>query len=332
MNLEEKMNLEEITARVLERQGEVSYKDAVELTRYPNKDILYAAANEIREKFCGKELDTCSIINARSGLCSEDCKWCAQSAKHKTGISTYPIKDGDEVFDCAVQNDIKGVKRFSLVTSGRKVDKKEMEKFCEMYKRIHENTGLKLCASMGLIGKEEMLMLKDAGVNRYECNLESAESFFPQLCSTHTTAEKKTTLKLAKECGLDICSGGIIGMGESMEQRVELACELRELGVKSIPINILNPIKGSALENAKPLTDEEILTTMAVFRFVNPDAFIRFAGGRINMSEGLQKKALQAGINASLVGGLLTTPGTSADKDYEMFENLGYEAKRQSPP
>ncbi|MDR0517056.1 MAG: biotin synthase BioB [Fibromonadaceae bacterium] len=322
------MDLNEILKRVLEQERDVYYEEALELAKCQNKALLYSAANEIREKFCGKELDTCSIVNARSGMCSEDCKWCAQSAMHKTGIKTYPIKSGDEIFDCATQNDIKRVKRFSLVTSGRKVKKNEMEKFCEMYKRIREKTDLRLCASMGLIGKEEMLMLKNAGVSRYQCNLETASSFFPTLCSTHTSEEKKATLRLARECGLDICSGGIIGMGESMEHRVELACELRDLKVKSVPINILNPIKGSALENAKPLSEEEILTTIAIFRFVLPDAFIRFAGGRINMSEALQKKALQAGINASLVGGLLTTPGPDIDKDYEMFESLGYNLKR----
>jgi biotin synthase len=318
------MNMEEILKKVLEQKGEVSYAEAVELTKYPNKDLLYSAANEIREKFCGNVLDTCSIVNARSGLCSEDCKWCAQSAKHKTGIETYPMKSSDEVLDCAMQNDLKGVKRFSLVTSGLRVNKKEMEKFCEMYKRIGEKTGLKLCASMGLIDKEGLLMLKSVGVGRYQCNLETASSYFPQLCTTHTTEEKKATLKLAKECGMEICSGGIIGMGETYEQRVELACELREIGAKCVPINVLNPIKGSALENAAPLSDEEILTTIAVFRFVLPNALLRFAGGRINMSEALQKKALQSGINAAMVGNLLTTRGTSIEKDYEMFREVGY--------
>jgi biotin synthase len=322
------MYLKTITKKVLEQAGDISYSEAVKLTKYPDKDLLYAAANEIREKFCGSEFDTCSIINARSGKCSEDCKWCAQSAKHKTDIETYPMKSADNVFDCAMQNDIMGLKRFSLVTSGRRVEKREMEKFCEMYKRIRKKTGLKLCASMGLIGEEELLMLRDAGITRYQCNLETASSFFGELCSTHTSEEKKATLRLAKECGLEICSGGIIGMGETMEHRVELACELRELGVKSVPINILNPIKGSALENAKPLTDEEILTAIAVFRFVLPNAFLRFAGGRINMSRALQKKALQSGINAALIGDLLTTLGTGVKEDYELFEGVGYNARR----
>jgi len=313
-------------------EGNITYAEAVELSKTPDKEWLYSEANKIRQKFCGNVLDTCSIINARSGLCSEDCKWCAQSAKHKTGIETYPIKNSDEVFDCALQSDIKGVKRFSMVTSGRKVSKQEMEKFCEMYKHIREKSNINLCASMGLIGKEEMQMLKDAGVTRYQCNLETAPSFFPTLCTTHTIEEKKQTLRFAKECGMELCSGGIIGMGETMEQRIELACELRDLGIKSVPVNILNPIKGSVLENAKPLSDEEILTTIAVFRFVLHDAFIRFAGGRINMSEELQKKALLAGVNAAMVGDLLTTLGTSTDKDFEMFKSVGFTCDKTDSP
>jgi len=323
-----KVSVADLLQRVLEQKGNVSYEEAVELAKCENKEELYSAANEIRKKFCGNTLDTCSIVNARSGLCSEDCKWCAQSAKHKTDIETYPIKSASEVFDSAVQNDVEGVKRFSMVTSGRKVNKKEMEKFCEMYDHIREETDLKLCASMGLIGKEELLMLKESGITRYQCNLETSSSYFPQVCTTHTTEEKKATLRLARECGLEICSGGIIGMGETMEQRIELACELRELGIKSVPVNILNPIKGSALENAQPLTEEDILTTIAVFRFVLPDAFIRFAGGRALMSEELQKKALQTSINASIVGCLLTTPGSNIRKDYELFESVGYNVSR----
>ena len=318
------MFLGKITERILHKTGGVSYEEAVELSKYPDKNALYDAADSIREKFCGNEFDTCSIVNARSGLCGEDCKWCAQSAKHKTDIKTYPVMDADEVFDCAVKNDLSGVKRFSLVASGRAAPKEEVRKFCEMYKRIGEKTGLKLCASMGLVGREELLMLKSAGVSRYHCNLETATSFFPKLCSTHTIEEKKQTLLIAEECGLEICSGGIIGMGETMEQRIELACELRSLNVKSAPVNILTPIKGTALENAVPLSDEEILTTIAVLRFVLPDSFLRFAGGKINMSVELQSRALQAGINASIVGDMLTTEGANIEDDYKLFRKFGY--------
>ena len=318
------MILQKLTKHILEDAGRISYEEAVELTKYPDKDALYNAANLIREKFCGKEFDTCSIMNARSGLCSEDCKWCAQSSRHKTNIDIFPMIDASDALDQAIKNDAAGVKRFSLVTSGKSVTKKEVQEFCGMYKLIREKTGLQLCASMGLISKEELLMLKDAGVSRYHCNLETSSSFFPEVCSTHTIEEKKQTLLFAKECGLDICSGGIIGIGESMEHRVELACELRLLGVKSVPVNILNPVMGSALENAVQLSDDEILTTMAMFRFVLPDAFIRFAGGRIKMSEELQIRALNSGINASIVGDLLTTSGPSIEKDYEMFRKVNW--------
>ena len=316
------MILDKLTKCILESSSEISYNDAIELIKYPNKNALYFAANLIRKKFCGNKFDTCSIINARSGLCNEDCKWCAQSSRHKTDIAVYLMRNANEIIESAIKNDINGIKRFSLVTSGLKVEEKEMQKFCEIYNHIQKKTNLKLCASMGLITKKEMLMLKEAGVSRYHCNLETAPSFFPKLCSTHTIEEKIKTLSVAKECGLDICSGGIIGMGESMEHRVELACKLRELNVKSVPINILNPIKGTALEHCVPLSDEEILTTIAMFRFVLPDAFIRFAGGRINMSEKLQEKALNTGINAAIVGDLLTTSGTNFEKDYEIFRKF----------
>jgi biotin synthase len=204
------------------------------------------------------------------------------------------------------------------------VNKHEMTVFCDMYRDVKARTGLKLCASMGLVGSEELRMLKEAGVVRYECNLETASSFFPSLCTTHTSEEKKQTLRLAREAGLELCSGGIIGMGESMEQRVELAIELRELGVKSVPLNLLNPVKGTALQERPPLPDEEILDTIAIFRFILPDAFIRFAGGRRQMSPELQRRALRSGINASLVGGLLTTAGTDVAEDYRMFAEAGY--------
>ncbi|MDR1415175.1 MAG: biotin synthase BioB [Odoribacteraceae bacterium] len=318
------MIIDNLKTRIIEGKGEISQAEALELSREPGKERLYAAADEIRVAFRGNELDTCSIVNARSGRCSEDCKWCAQSAFHATGIATYPVKAPEEVLAVARENDGHRVNRFSLVTSGRRVNQREMTAFCDMYRDIKQKTGLKLCASMGLIGKEEMLMLKEAGVTRYECNLETSSSFFPALCSTHTIEEKKRTLRLAREVGLEICSGGIIGMGESMEQRLELAFELRELGVKSVPLNLLTPVKGTALESRPPLPEEEILTTIALFRFILPDAFIRFAGGRGQMSPLLQRRALRAGINASLVGGLLTTPGTEVAGDYEMFAEVGY--------
>lgn len=323
------MILNEIIKPILENSGEISFTEAAALAQYSDKTALYAAADLIRKQFCGNEFDTCSIINARSGLCGEDCQWCAQSAKYKTGVNTYPLLDADKILDCALKNDSTGVKRFALVTSGRRVEKEEMRKLCEIAKNIRKKTGLKLCASMGLTGKEELRMLKDAGVSRYHCNLETAASLFQKLCSTHTQEEKKQTLFAAKECGMEICSGGIIGMGESMEQRIELACDLRSLGAQSVPVNILNPAQGTPLENAAPLSGDEIVTTMAVFRFILPGAFIRFAGGRAKMSEALQEQAFRAGVNAAMVGDLLTTTGPNIEKDYALFKRAGYDTERK---
>ncbi|GHU99938.1 hypothetical protein FACS1894159_04780 [Bacteroidia bacterium] len=310
--------------RILSGGQPIAFDEALQLSATDRREELYAAADQIRKHFCRTEFDTCSIVNARSGRCSEDCKWCAQSAFHRTGIETYSMKAADEIVAMARTNADKGVRRFCMVTSGRRVDRAQMEEFCKAYRQVREQTGLKLCASMGLVGREEMQMLKDAGVTRYECNLETAPSFFSSLCSTHTVEEKKRTLTMAKEMGMELCSGGIIGMGEGMEHRIELAMELRALGVKSTPINVLNPVKGTPLQDVPPLSDEEILTTIAVFRFILPDSFLRFAGGRVNMSLELQRRALGAGLNASIVGGLLTTAGTDIDRDYSLFRSAGY--------
>jgi biotin synthase len=230
------------------------------------------------------------------------------------------------VVEAARQNENAGVMRFSLVTSGRKVSASDIDKFCVQYQEIQKNTDIHLCASMGLLDLEEMRKLRAAGVERYHCNLESGKSFFPKLCTTHTTEQKKQTMKNAMEAGMEVCSGGIIGMGEAMADRIEMATELRELGVKSVPVNLLNPIAGTALENAAPLSENEILATMAIFRFLLPDAFLRFAGGRINMSPGFQRTALRSGMNACIVGTMLTTQGPEMQRDFEMFRETGFDA------
>ena len=202
-----------------------------------------------------------------------------------------------------------------------------LELILNIYGAVKKETNLHLCASLGLLTKVQLKKLKEAGIKHYHCNLETAPSFFPQLCTTHTIDEKIKTINAAKEVGLEICSGGIIGMGETMEQRIELAFELRKINAKSIPLNILNPIQGTPLENMPPLSDEEILTTIALFRLINPDALIRFAGGR-NLISHIEDKALNAGINAALVGDLLTTVGKNIEEDIRNFERLGFDTKR----
>jgi adenosylmethionine-8-amino-7-oxononanoate aminotransferase/biotin synthase len=182
---------------------------------------------------------------------------------------------------------------------------------------------IKLCASMGLLKKEQLVRLRDAGILRYHCNLESSEAYFPTLCSSHSVADKVRTIRAAQEVGLEVCSGGIIGMGETMEDRIEMAFMLKELGVKSIPINILNPIPGTPLAGTPRLSDDEILMTIAVFRFIHPDAYLRFAGGRI-LIEHLEEQAMNAGINSAIVGDMLTTSGAKIEQD--MKKIMSYEA------
>lgn len=316
------MNLRELTEKVIAGYV-ITLEDANWLLK---QDVveLCAAANQVREKVCGDKFDLCSITNAKSGKCSEDCKWCSQSAYHTTGVDVYDVIDSKEALKEAKYNHDKGVVKHSLVTSGKGVSDRSLDKLCNSYRLIKKEVGsLELCASMGLLTKDQLIKLKESGVSNYHCNIETAPSYFPELVTTHTIEQKVKTIKAAQEIGLKVCSGGIIGMGENMDQRIEMAFFLRDLGVKSIPVNILNAIKGTKLEDTKPLSDEELLRTVALYRFINRDADIRFAGGRIKILH-LQEKALKSGINASIVGDLLTTIGCSIEDDLSNFSKAGF--------
>ncbi len=288
------------------------------------RHALYVAADRVRKHFRGNSFQTCSIINARSGRCSEDCKWCAQSSKHSTGISEYPLIGADEAVAMAVNNARKGVARFSLVTSGRTMSDSEIDRACDIYRRVAENAKIDLCASMGLLTRSQLQKLYDVGLRHYHCNIESAPSFFPSLCSTHTIEDKLRTIRAAREIGFGICSGGIIGMGESAEQRVEMAVFLRDVvGAVSIPVNVLVPIKGTRLENQPPLSPDEIKSSFAIFRLCNPQAEIRMAGGQINFV-GERTEVLACGVDASIVGDMLTTTGTGGIvEDFDFFRRCG---------
>jgi biotin synthase len=296
---------------------------ALALASSDEKQTLYDCANEIREHFCGNHMDLCSITNAKSGKCSENCKWCSQSAWHKTQIEVYPMVERQRAVAEAVGNSEQGVRRHSLVTSGKRVTDAELDELILIFEAIRKKCPIELCASMGLISREQLKRLKDVGLTRYHCNLETAPSYFSKVCTTHEIEEKIRTLKDAQVVGLDVCSGGIIGMGETMAHRVELALLLRELGIRSIPINILNPIAGTALQGTAPLSEDEILTTIALFRFVNPRAYLRFAGGRLLIRQ-FQDRALKAGINASIVGDMLTTVGSGIKEDVRDFTEAGF--------
>lgn len=302
----------------------INKEEALELLSIDDKQLLYDLADEIRAHFCGNVMELCSITNAKSGNCPQDCKWCSQSIYHETDIDIYQVIEKQKARAHAVYNDNKGVNRMSLVTSGRRATTKDLERMVDLYQDIQEHTKLKLCASMGLLDKEQLELLQENGVSTYHCNLETSRRFFPSVCTTHTYDDKINTIRHAQRIGMDICSGGIIGMGESMEDRIDMALTLQELGIKSIPINLLSTVEGTALEPQQPLSEQEILTTFAMVRITNPEASVRFAAGRILISK-FQHKALKAGVNSAIVGDLLTTIGTSVEEDKDIFKAAGYE-------
>lgn len=312
------MELEELKKKGLAGES-VTREEAEWLAAYADLDALCDAADEISRKWQGQTVDSCSIVNARSGMCGEDCKWCAQATRHHTGCDTYNFIDTDEALEAAMQNERNGVRRFSLVTSGRAVSKKDLEKFCDLYRRISEKTGLYLCASMGLLDEEGMRMLKEAGVKRYHCNMETSSGFFRSLCTTHTPEDKKKTISAARRCGMEVCSGGIIGMGETMADRIDFAFELKELDVDSVPVNILNPIKGTPLEKTPLISEEDVIRTVALFRFILPTKSIRFAGGRKRLSHSSMLRILKGGMNGAMVGDLLTSLGNDLSEDRKLF-------------
>ena len=287
-------------------------------------DELLSMARSVMLRCCPPDFDTCSIVNAKSGKCPENCKWCAQSAHHETGAEEYGLLPADRLLQSAGLCRSKGIGRFSIVTSGRRLKPSEVDSICEAVRLIRAECDICLCLSAGLLGEEDLVRLKCAGIERYHCNLETAPSFFPSLCTTHTLEQKKATLRAARAAGMEICSGGIIGMGETMRQRLELITELKELEVRSVPVNILSPIKGTALEDVEPISEDEILRTVALFRLMMPDASLRFAGGRARLSECTVMKAIRSAINAAILGDMLTTAGADVSADFRRIREAGY--------
>lgn len=315
--------IDTVVERIEQGKG-LSFTEALALATETTPRALYRAADLLRRSIHRNRLDLCSIINARSGRCSEDCRFCAQSAFYDTAIETYELVDADKVVSQARENEAGKVRRFSLVTAGRMVTDAQLEHFGSIYKRLGNETGLSLCASMGFLTPQKAARLRQFGVVRYHCNLEASRSFFPQVCTSHTWEEKVETLRIARNAGLELCSGGIIGMGETFEQRLELAFELQELGILSIPLNILTPIANTPLAGVKPLSLDEVLTAVAMFRLINPRAVIRIAGGR-TLLKGEQHRCFTAGANGAIVGNYLTTAGNTLDEDLRMFADLGFD-------
>lgn len=308
------------------RKGiELSAEDVSLLWHELSTATLLDIAGESTRTRVPRKYDSCSIVNARSGRCSENCKWCAQSAHFKTGCNEYDIVDHDECMAQARHNARRGVMRFSLVASGRSLKGDALKRVCELLREVKTETGMHTCASLGLLGSDELKQLWENGVRRYHCNLETAPSYFPTLCTTHTIEDKLKTIAQAREIGFEICSGGIIGMGETADQRLEFALTLRRAQPLSIPVNILSPIPGTPLENVEPISDEDILRFIAILRIANPGVSIRFAGGRARLSHDMLVHCMRVGINGGIVGDMLTTTGVTMDEDIAMIREAGYE-------
>jgi biotin synthase len=304
----------------------ITYDEAIALTKIADEDIPLSAAyaHKIRKKFAGDAVDMCGIVNARSGMCSEDCKFCAQSVYHQTEAPVYPLLDSDTLLAAARKAEDEGARRASLVTSGKGMDgDPDFPRIVDALQRIMGGTGLQVCANLGTLNFEQAQILAQAGVKRYAHNVETSARFYPEVCTTHPYEERLSTIQAAKAAGLELCTGGIIGLGENWADRVDMAFTLRELDVDSVPINILNPLKGTALEHRELMRPLDAIKTFAIFRFILPGKTIRPAGGReINLRD-LQGALMLAGANGLIVGNYLTFTGRNTKADFDMVRDAG---------
>ncbi|MBW2737345.1 MAG: biotin synthase BioB [Deltaproteobacteria bacterium] len=314
-----------ITEKIIKDQGySISYEDACKLAVAQDNTVdLIMCANKIRNSFKKNNVFTCSIINAKSGRCSEDCAFCAQSVHHKTGIETYPLLNKEKILNNSILMEEAGAIKYSMVTSGHSLSGGEIDSIGHAAKEINKKTDLSVCASLGQLTEPIAIKLKEKGITTYHHNLETAGSYFDQICTTHEYDEDIRTVKIAKSAGLKICSGGILGLGETWEQRVELAFFLKELEVDSIPINFLNPIPSTRMENRSLLPPMEALKCIAIFRFINSDKDITVCGGREKILGDFQSWIFMAGANGLMIGNYLTTKGRSAAMDMDMIRQMG---------
>ncbi|MDT8318458.1 MAG: biotin synthase BioB [bacterium] len=321
------LHIRDLEQRVLDG-GSISEIEAMELIHLEGHKIfqLLASSERIRFHFKGNKVNLCSIVNAKSGLCSEDCSFCAQSSHFDTKAPEYDMIEPGKIVDAAIKAKEMKSREFSIVTSGMSVENNaDLGILCEAIAKIKNEGGLERCASLGNMSKEAMLKLKEAGLQSFHHNLETARSFFPNICTTHNYEDDINTVKTAKELGFETCCGGILGLGETRGQRVELAMTLRDLNVDSIPINFLNPIEGTAMEGKPTVEPMEALKTIAVFRFLLPNKDIIVSGGREVTFRDLQPLIFMAGANGTLIGNYLTTKGRSPEQVLTMIRDLGLE-------
>jgi biotin synthase len=310
-----------LTEKVMDG-GALSREEAMAVALHGGVFELFACASRIREKYRGKRVDLCSIASAKTGACPEDCSYCAQSSKSRTGINAHPLLKRDEIVQRALAAKKSGAKRFCIVTSGKKATPPELETIADMIKSVRD-TGLLPCATLGLLDAEELMALREAGLHRYHHNLETSRRFFPEICRSHGYEDKIRTINAVKEAGLSLCSGGIFGLGEDWDDRVDMALELRGRGADSVPINFLVPVKGTPMEGAEPLPPLEALRIISLYRFLLPDKEIRACGGRVQTLGEFNSFVFMAGADGLLTGDCLTTLGRNPEDDLRLMEHFG---------
>ncbi len=306
--------------------GEISRQEALGLTSTDDglMDVLIEASAEIKKHFSGNQVELCSIISAKTGSCKEDCAYCSQSAHYKTGIQSHNLLPKEVVVNTAKNSQANGAIHFCVVTSGKgPEDTEEFTMLLETIREIGKETNIHRCCSLGQVTLEQARALKEAGIERFNHNLDTSQRYYPNIITSHTFQDRLQTLKNLKTAGIELCSGGIIGMGETWEDRIDLAFTLKELEVDSVPLNYLNPIKGTPLEHVERTPVKDFLKTIAIFRFILPRQAVRYAGGRtLNMTPEEQALGLKAGINAMLIGNYLTTTGRSPTEDMKMLSEM----------
>lgn len=283
---------------------------------------------KISSKYIKDTVEFCSIVNARNGKCSQNCKYCAQSSHYRTDIESYPLIPVEDVVKAAEHSRDNNADRFAVVTSGKTPDEEDFDKVVALIKAVNNVDGIKSCASIGILDEEQAKALANAGLKRFHHNINTSKYYYPSVCTTHTWEDRLNTCRLVKKYGMELCCGVILGMGESVEQRIEMAMELAEIEPDSIPINILMPIPETPFENYHDKIDEEnILRTLAVFKIANPNAVLRFCGGRMRLSQENQEKALMSCVEGILIGNYLTTIGKEPHEDVETVKKLGKKIK-----
>ena len=297
-----------------------------ELSRLYDMDLseLIEKSSKITKENFNNEVEVCSIISARTGKCSENCKYCSQSSHNHADIICHPLLSVDEVYQSALKAKENGATRFCIVTSGRSEQGDDFYKILEMIRAVASIPDIHCCASLGLLSEDQIKKIKEAGVERFNHNINTSKNYHSKICTTHNSEDRIKTVKNIVNNGIEACTGVILGMGESKEDRIDMALSLAELNTKTVPINVLNPIKGTPLENyGNKITEEEVLRTICIFRIAMPKAILRFAGGRnTRLSKEIQKLGLRAGINGLLAGDYLTTEGEEINKDKEMLKEL----------